>query len=224
MSIFLTEDGSHSIFSEQFGVAYHSTHGAIQETKHIFIEAALYHYIKQKSIDKIKILDIGFGTGLNVFMTFLENQKLGLNIDLTTLEAYPLSISIAEQLNYPQLLNVLQYEDIFKLLHTLSWEEKHVLTNNFSFQKHLLDVKNVTYIDEFDIVYYDAFSPESQPELWGDAVLKRIFDALKKGGILTTYCAKGSFKRALKSVGFHVENIPGPQGKREITRAYKIFT
>jgi tRNA U34 5-methylaminomethyl-2-thiouridine-forming methyltransferase MnmC len=223
MSLFITEDGSHSIFSQQFGVAYHSTHGAIQETKHIFIEAALNHYIQKKSIDKIKILDIGFGTGLNVFMTFLESVKLDSEIDLTTIEAYPLSISIAEQLNYPRLLNALHYDDVFRFLHTLSWEEKHVLTNNFIFQKHLLDVKNITYTNDFDIIYYDAFSPESQPELWESDMLQLMFDALKKGGILTTYCAKGSFKRALKSVGFQVENIPGPRGKREITRAIKII-
>ena len=223
MSLFLTEDGSHSIFSEQFGVAYHSTHGAIQETQHIFIEAALNHYIQQKSINKIKILDIGFGTGLNVFMTFLESIKLDFEIDLTTIEAYPLSISTAQELNYPQLLNALHYDTVFKSLHNLSWEEKHSLSHSFSFQKHLLDFKNIAYNSVFDIVYYDAFSPESQPELWESDMLQRVFEALKNGGILTTYCAKGSFKRALKSVGFQIENIAGPRGKREITRATKNF-
>jgi tRNA U34 5-methylaminomethyl-2-thiouridine-forming methyltransferase MnmC len=223
MSLFITEDGSHSIFSQQFGVAYHSTHGAIQETKHIFIEAALNHYIQKKSIDKIRILDIGFGTGLNVFMTFLESLKLGCEIDLTTIEAYPLSITIAEQLNFPRLLNAPQFDDIFKLLHTVNWEEKYLLTNNFTFQKRLLDFKKITYTDDFDIIYYDAFSPESQPELWESDILQLMFDALKIEGILTTYCAKGSFKRALKSVGFQIENISGPKGKREITRAIKTI-
>jgi tRNA U34 5-methylaminomethyl-2-thiouridine-forming methyltransferase MnmC len=224
MSLFITEDGSHSIFSEQFGVAYHSTHGAIQETRHIFIEAALKYYIQQKNVDKIKILDIGFGTGLNVFMTFLESLKQGLNIELTAVEAYPLSISTSEQLNYSQLLNVPQDDAIFKQLHTLSWEEKHRISENFSFQKLFLDFNNISHVNSFDIIYYDAFSPESQPELWESEMLQRMFNALKNGGLMTTYCAKGSFKRALKSVGFQIENIPGPRGKREITRATKNLT
>jgi tRNA U34 5-methylaminomethyl-2-thiouridine-forming methyltransferase MnmC len=223
MSIFITEDGSHSIFSEQFGVAYHSTHGAIQETQHIFIEAALRYFTQKNKVDKIKILDIGFGTGLNVFMTFLEAQNQGFEIDLTTVEAYPLSISTAEKLNYAQLLNVPQFDPVLKQLHALSWGEKHALSDAFSFQKLLLDFKEIDFKDAFDIIYYDAFSPESQPELWESETLQRMFDALKNGGILTTYCAKGSFKRALKSVGFQVENIAGPRGKREITRALKIL-
>jgi tRNA U34 5-methylaminomethyl-2-thiouridine-forming methyltransferase MnmC len=224
MSIFITEDGSHSIYSEQFGVAYHSTHGAIQETQHIFIEAALRYFTQKNSVDKVKILDIGFGTGLNVFMTFLEAQNQGFEIDLTTVEAYPLSISTAEQLNYAQLLNVPQLDLLLKQLHTLSWTEKHALSDTFSFQKLLLDFKEIDFEDAFDIIYYDAFSPDAQPELWESEILQRMYDALKNGGILTTYCAKGSFKRALKSVGFQVENIAGPRGKREITRAFKILT
>jgi tRNA U34 5-methylaminomethyl-2-thiouridine-forming methyltransferase MnmC len=224
MSVFITEDGSHSVYSEQFGVTYHSTHGAIQETQHIFIEAALKYFIHKKGVGKIKILDIGFGTGLNVFMTFLESLKQGLNVELTTIEVYPLSISTAEQLNYSQLLNVPQFDAIFKQLHKLSWEDKHVISENFSFQKHLLDFQNITHVNSFDIIYYDAFSPESQPELWESEMLQRMFNALKNGGVMTTYCAKGSFKRALKSVGFQIENIPGPRGKREITRAIKNLT
>jgi tRNA U34 5-methylaminomethyl-2-thiouridine-forming methyltransferase MnmC len=224
MSLFITEDGSHSIFSEQFGVAYHSTHGAIQETQHIFIESALHYFIQQKSVDEIKILDIGFGTGLNVFMTFLEGINKGLDINLTTIEAYPLSILIAEQLNYSELLNVPQFAPVFKQLHTLSWAEKHAISDAFFFQKLFLDFKKIDFQDMFDIIYYDAFSPESQPELWEPVMLQRMYDALKNGGLLTTYCAKGSFKRALKSVGFQIENIAGPRGKREITRAFKILT
>jgi tRNA U34 5-methylaminomethyl-2-thiouridine-forming methyltransferase MnmC len=223
MSIFITEDGSHSIFSEQFGVAYHSTHGAIQETQRIFIEAALNYFTQKNNVHKVKILDIGFGTGLNVFMTFLEAQKQGFDIDLTTVEAYPLSISTAEQLNYAQLLNVPQFDPVLKQLHTFSWTEKHVMGDAFSLQKLLLDVKKIDFQDKFDIIYYDAFSPESQPELWEPEMLQRMYDALRNGGILTTYCAKGSFKRALKSVGFQVENIAGPRGKREITRAFKLL-
>jgi tRNA U34 5-methylaminomethyl-2-thiouridine-forming methyltransferase MnmC len=224
MSLFITEDGSHSIYSEQFGVAYHSTHGAIQETQHIFIESALRYFVQQKAVDKIKILDIGFGTGLNVFMTFLEGINKGLDIDITTVEAYPLSISTVEQLNYAELLNVSQYDAVLKQLHTLNWSEKHAISNSFSIQKHLLDFKEIDFTDTFDIIYYDAFSPESQPELWESEMLQRMYDALKNGSILTTYCAKGSFKRALKSVGFQIENIAGPRGKREITRAFKTLT
>jgi tRNA U34 5-methylaminomethyl-2-thiouridine-forming methyltransferase MnmC len=223
MALFITDDGSHSVYSEKFGVAYHSTHGAIQETRHIFIEAGLKHFISQHPVDKLAILEMGFGTGLNVFMTFLENLNLNIDIDFHTIEAYPLSISTTNELNYPQLLNVPEQDAIFKKLHSLNWDAKHVLTPYFSFQKHLIDFNDISFSNTFDIVYYDAFSPESQPELWEVDMLKRVFDAMKIGGILTTYCAKGNFKRALKHVGFQIENIPGPLGKREITRATKVF-
>jgi tRNA U34 5-methylaminomethyl-2-thiouridine-forming methyltransferase MnmC len=224
MKLFVTDDGSHSIFSEQFGVAYHSTHGAIQETQHIFIEAALRYFIQHRKFDSIKILDIGFGSGLNVFMTLLESINQGLNIDITTVEAYPLSILLAEQLNYPQQLKVEAFDTHFKQLHRLSWEDSHQLNNIFSFQKRLLNFKEIDYTNTFDIIYYDAFSPDSQPELWQSEMLERMFKALKNGGVMTTYCAKGAFKRALKSVGFQIESIPGPLGKREITRAIKNLT
>ena len=223
MAIFLTEDGSHSIYSEQFGVAYHSTHGAIQETKHVFIDAGLNHFIAQREFKQIKILEIGFGTGLNVFMTFLESHFRGIQIDFTTTEIYPLSISTAAELNYPQLLNVPHLGNIFNTFHTSNWNEKHRISDNFLFEKRLVDFQNMDFFNEFDIVYYDAFSPESQPELWDIEMLKRTYNALKEGGILTTYCAKGSFKRALKTVGFQIENIAGPPGKREMTRASKIL-
>jgi tRNA U34 5-methylaminomethyl-2-thiouridine-forming methyltransferase MnmC len=223
MALFITDDGSHSVYSEKFGVAYHSTHGAIQETRHIFIEAGLKHFITQHQAHKIAILEMGFGTGLNVFMTYLESLNQNTGIDFHTIEAYPLSISTTNELNYPQLLNVPQHDAVFKKLHSLDWAEKHSLTPHFSFQKHLIDFKDISFSNTFDVIYYDAFSPDSQPELWDVDMLKRVYEAMKIGGILTTYCAKGSFRRALKSVGFQIENIAGPAGKREITRASKGF-
>lgn len=220
MNIFLTDDGSHSVVSEQFGAMYHSRHGAIQETQCVFIEAGL-KYLIQKDYPAISILEIGLGTGLNAFMTYLESKEYPLSIRYTALEAYPLSIEEAQMLNYPVLLNKEESRNIFSELHTSEWDKAISLSSNFSFKKQQRDFLNIDEIDAFDLVYFDAFSPEVQPELWTETMFQKIFNALKNNGILTTYCAKGAVKRSLKSVGFTIENLPGPIGKREMTRAVK---
>lgn len=220
MNIFLTDDGSHSVVSEQFGAMYHSRHGAIQETQCVFIEAGLKHLI-QKGYSSISILEIGLGTGLNAFMTYLESKQYPISVHYTALEAYPLSIDEAQLLNYPALLNKETAHNIFSELHTSDWDKTIPLSPNFFFKKQQKDFFDIDEIDAFDLVYFDAFSPEVQPELWTETMFQKIFNALKNNGILTTYCAKGAVKRSLKSVGFTIENLPGPIGKREMTRGMK---
>ena len=218
--IILTEDGSHSIYSEKFGVAYHSKYGAIQETQHVFIDAAFR--IKAVIQKDIAILDIGFGTGLNCFMTYLESVKRNLNINYTAVEAYPIAKEQVNELNYIHLLNATDQEKVFFDIHHKKWGKKHQLTEQFSLQKDQLFFKDIEYNNCFDIIYFDAFAPNAQPDLWEEPLLTKMYDALTTDGILVTYCAKGVVKRRLKNVGFEIEALKGPPGKREMTRAIKL--
>jgi tRNA U34 5-methylaminomethyl-2-thiouridine-forming methyltransferase MnmC len=220
MTLFITEDGSHSVHSEDFGVAYHSKHGAIQETQHVFIEAGL-KYAVGKGLTDISILEIGFGTGLNAFMTFLEAERLGVKVDYTTFEAYPLSMEAVFQLNYVEKLNAEDFSSVFEILHISPWGEKYPLSKSFNFTKVLADFEKVNFDNRFDIIYFDAFAPESQPHLWEAGMMQKMYKALKINGILTTYCAKGAVKRTMKSLGFTVEELTGPPGKRQMTRAHR---
>ncbi len=211
-----TRDGSHSIQSEKFGVSYHSIHGAIQETQHVFIDAGLN---QKKELETISILEIGMGTALNIYMTWLENHELNRQIQFVSYEAYPIRIEQAESLNYPSIFN--QPTDSFLQFHQLEWNIGHQLSNGFHFTKYQKDFQEINDVEQYDIIYFDAFAPNAQAEFWEEPFLAKMFNALKPAGILVTYCAKGSFKRALKGVGFQVEKLPGPPGKREMTRAIK---
>ncbi len=215
-----SEDGSHSLFSKKYGYTYHSKFGAVQESQHIFIDAALR--FKAVVQEKISVLDIGFGTGLNAYLTYLEALKRNLSIQYVAVEAYPIAIENALQLNYPEfLVSDKQDTNIFQKLHTSEWNTLQKLHKQFHFEKKLLHIENIEAANQFDIIYYDAFAPDVQPELWEEDTLQKMYNALKKDGILTTYCAKGQVRRNLKAVGFSIEKIPGPRGKREITRAFK---
>jgi tRNA U34 5-methylaminomethyl-2-thiouridine-forming methyltransferase MnmC len=216
--IFLTDDGSHSLMSETFGDSYHSKFGAIQESQHVFIDAAL-NYQTAKGKTDLTVLEIGFGTGLNALMTFREAERQNLNLHYLTVEKYPLSMEQAETLNYAEQLGV--ERSVFKTLHSSNWQERIRLSEQFSFEKWKSDCQTIEWTDFADIIYFDAFAPQIQPELWEVPLLQRLYAALKTGGVLTTYCAKGAVKRALKEVGFQLESLAGPIGKREMTRATK---
>lgn len=218
-SLFETADGSHSLFSEQYGVSYHSKYGAIQETQHVFINAALrFKAVVQK---EISILEIGFGTGLNAYMTLLEAAKRDLAIQYTAIEAYPISLQQATALNYATLLNDEASQAHFLQLHFSDWATNLPITEQFQFIKQQIKFEAIDYENQFDIIYFDAFAPNSQPELWEAEVLGTMYKSLKEEGVLVTYCAKGVVKRTLKAVGFQIEALKGPPGKREMTRAIK---
>ncbi len=217
--IFETQDGSHSIVSKEYGVSYHSRYGAVQESRHVFIEAGLY--AKALAKKDLGILEFGFGSGLNAFLTLLEAAQHGWNIHYEAIEAFPISVEQAIQLNYPTLLGAPHFQSAFLQMHECTPEMNQQLTPFFSFQKKLSRFENVDYPAQFDVVYFDAFAPSVQPELWEAAVLQRAFAALVPGGVFVTYSAKGSVKRTLKSVGFQLETLPGPPGKREMTRGIK---
>lgn len=215
--IFLTQDGSHSLLQEELNETYHSIHGAIQESKHIFIDAGL----KQCSKKTIHVLEIGFGTGLNALLTLLEAEASDLKIHYTTLELYPLSTASAVLLNYTDLLAP-EKKDAFYQLHISPWQNHIQITEQFELYKIKEDFSTMTLTGNFDVIYFDAFSPEKQPEMWTEERFRKIYNCCSAGAILTTYCAKGDVRRAMQKAGFQVERIPGPSGKREILRARKV--
>ena len=218
MSIQLTADGTHTIHSEKYDVTYHSIHGALQETYHVFIEAGLN--FKKSAIREINILEVGFGTGLNVLATLADNKESNYEVDYHTIEAYPISLTEVNQLNYHEHLPGIAKEEMVHL-HQLPWNETNLINPRFAFTKHLCTLETFKSSLKFDVIYFDAFAPTAQPELWEPAILQKMYNLLNNNGLLVTYCAKGQFKRDLKSVGFEVHSIPGPPRKREMTRAMK---
>lgn len=218
-TLITTADGSHSLVSEQFKVAYHSHYGAIQETNHVFIEAGMLFQLQRKQ--PLQILELGLGTGLNALVTYLKAVELDVPVSYTTLEQYPISWELAEQCNFLEQLDAPQALASFQKIHCGSFGDWHSLAADFRFRKMQEDAASFSSEDRFSLIYYDAFAPESQPELWTEEIFKRMYDLLADGGVLVTYCAKGVVKRALKAVGFIIESIPGPPGKREMTRAIR---
>ena len=219
-TIFETDDGSHSVWSENFAVSYHSRFGAVEESQHVFINAGLR--LKAAVQSDIKILEIGMGTGLNALMTFLEGQRRALSIDYTTVEAHPLSPDQAAKLNYPKALNAVEQEAIFRKIHECAWGRKQKISDSFRLKKYQKKLEDVNFVTKFDLIFYDAFAPDFQPEMWSESVLQQMYEVLLPDGVLVTYCAKGDVKRMLKKVGFTVESIPGPPRKREMTRAWRM--
>jgi tRNA U34 5-methylaminomethyl-2-thiouridine-forming methyltransferase MnmC len=217
--LFVTGDGSHSIEADRYGVPYHSRYGAITESAHVFIAAGLrYKAVVQR---EIAILEMGFGTGLNAFMTLLEAEKRNLAVQYTGLEIYPLPIAVAATLNYPLLLEAEHRAEVFLSMHQCTWETPHIFSDHFIFQKKAVPIEEFQASDAFDIIYFDAFAPQSQPELWSEEVFAHAFNSLRSGGVLVTYCAQGHFRRTLRKAGFQVESLQGPPGKREMTRAIR---
>ncbi|HEY9184883.1 MAG TPA: tRNA (5-methylaminomethyl-2-thiouridine)(34)-methyltransferase MnmD [Salegentibacter sp.] len=219
--IIKTADGSVTIHLPEWDEQYHSKHGAVQEAQHVFIKMGLHHFLKQNLKPQISILEIGFGTGLNAFITFLEVQKLPLQFKYTGVEAYPVTSEEIAALNYAENLSAEKENWALQKMHDSPWEKPLQISANFCLLKLQQKFDKINSKDEFDIIYFDAFGARVQPELWTEEIFKIMYAALKKEGILVTYSAKGSVRRALQSVGFIVERLPGPPGKREMLRATK---
>lgn len=228
MKLITTSDGSHSLYVPELNETYHSKHGAIQESKHIFIEAGLkseeIKALQTTSISNLNILEMGFGTGLNAFLTYLEITTSPSSIYYTSLEAYPIPTKTVQELNYSELLKVNETDKkIFAKLHECAWNESIEVSPTFHLTKLQQKLEEAALPpNHFNLVYYDAFAPEVQPELWTEAIFAKIYAAMEENGVLMTYCAKGIVKRALRKVGFEVTGLPGPPGKREITKAVKV--
>jgi tRNA U34 5-methylaminomethyl-2-thiouridine-forming methyltransferase MnmC len=216
----LTADGSHTLLSAQFGVTYHSVHGSVQEAQTVFLDAA-FAEITARPQTEIRVLEIGFGTGLNALMTFGESLKTNKTLHYTAIEAFPISDETAANLNYATCLDFAQAADFLHLIHQNNWDTTIKINENIDFTKLLMRFEDIAFENEFDAIYFDAFAPNAQPELWTIAIFEKMYRALKPNGILTTYCAKGEVKRNLKAAGFKLESLPGPVGKREMTRAIR---
>ena len=215
--IIQTLDGSTTIHIKEWNECYHSKHGAIQEAKHVFIKNGLALFPNQS----ISILEIGFGTGLNTFITYLESKELGQTIDYVGVEAYPVSADEVLSMNYSKELNAVESEVVFKKMHTSNWEEKTVFSKDFELTKRKQLFEEIDDLEKFDLIYFDAFGYRVQPELWSTAIFDRMYKALKTNGVLVTYAARGVVKRSMIEVGFTVEKLAGPPGKREMFRARK---
>lgn len=215
--IIQTADGSTTIFLPDWNENYHSKHGAIQEAQHVFIQSGLYLFEKKS----ISILEIGFGTGLNAFMTYLESPKIQTIVDYVGVEAYPVSDAEVASMNYVQELNAGNESVFFEKMHATPWNEKCALTETFSLTKRKQFIDQIDDVAAFDLIYFDAFGFRVQPELWSTEIFRKMFNALKNNGVLVTYAARGDVRRSMIEVGFLVEKLPGPPGKREMLRATK---
>ncbi len=196
---------------------YHSKHGAIQEAYHVFIHSGLDLFNNQN----LHILEIGFGTGLNAFITLIESEKRNLKINYIGVEAFPVSGEELDQLNYLEELNSVLRKNDFNLMHSSLWQEDIEISSEFILRKERKDFKDIDMIETVDLIYFDAFGARVQPELWTVEIFEIMHRAMKSGGYLVTYAAKGSVRRAMLEVGFLVERLPGPPGKREMLRARK---
>lgn len=216
--IIKTKDGSTTIMIEQWGETYHSQNGAIAESKHVFIDKGLKLFENRE----LRILEIGFGTGLNAFMTYVEAEKLNQKIWYETTEAYPIEWQQARQMNYVEILKEEKNEKVFEKMHVAEWGIEIKISPEFIFKKRLQRFEEIDDQDSFDLIYFDAFGAKVQPQLWEKQIFSKMYQALKKEGVLVTYSCKGSVRRAMKELGFEVERLEGAVGKREMLRARKI--
>ncbi len=212
-----TSDGSSTIYIPEMDENYHSKHGAIQEAEHVFIQHGLKK-MEEKGRNSISIFEMGFGTGLNAFLTKI---RANVPVNYVGIEAFPVSEEELEAINYVNQVGS-EHENDFSAIHDAEWNKLIQLDSNFSIKKVQEKIENYNLENaSFDLIYFDAFGPRAQAEMWKIEILQKMYDGLKSGGALVTYCARGQFKRDLKSLGFEIEPLPGPPGKREMTRAWK---
>lgn len=214
----ITADGSHTIFVPELDEHYHSVNGAVQESMHVFIDSGLTQINKKE----ICIFEVGFGTGLNAYLTALQVQNTSSIIHYTSIEAYPLPIDVVQKLNYSQQLKSDSY-DLFLKLHEKEWNKETRILPNFYLNKIKADFTSYNYESQncIDIVYFDAFAPDKQSDMWSQEIFNSVYSIMSLGGVLVTYCAKGVVRRMMQQAGFVVERLPGPPGKREMLRATK---
>lgn len=213
----VTADGSHTLFIPSMDEHYHSVNGAVQESRHVFIEAGW----RECRREEIRILEVGFGTGLNAFLTLLEAEKEQRHVTYYSVERYPLDEETVRTLNYPEVISPGQAE-LFYAMHRAPWQEDVSLTPFFTLHKIAGDSNTCPLPSSIDLIYFDAFAPDKQPEMWNQAIFDKLYALTSPAGILTTYCAKGVVRRMMQASGYAVERIPGPPGKREMLRARKV--
>jgi tRNA U34 5-methylaminomethyl-2-thiouridine-forming methyltransferase MnmC len=213
-----TLDGSTTFFVPELDEHFHSINGAVQESAHVFIKTGLNAVINKK----ITLFEVGFGTGLNALMTFIETQRNQITVEYFAIEKYPLTFSEYNQLDYSQSLGA-DYKAIFQQMHHCNWNEATEINHGFKLTKIEADLINfdIKKLPPIDLIYFDAFAPDKQPELWTADIFKKLYKSCNNGAILSTYSAKGEIRRRLVAAGFEVKRLPGPPGKREMLRAVK---
>jgi len=217
LKIIHTKDGSSTLYSPTFNEHYHSVFGAINESKHVFIEAG-FNFL---NLPSIKIFEIGFGTGLNALLTYLESAKKEITVEYTGIELYPVTQDVIQQLNYTQFLSD-EAKKTFDQFLEVSWNKKIEISNHFHLTKIKADFNDYLFTEKYNLIFFDAFAPEKQPALWSHQNFTKIYEAMDTHGVLTTYSSKGLVKQNLRNVGFQLERLPGPEGKRHMLRAVKI--
>lgn len=215
MKLLLTDDGSHTIYSEHFDEIYHSRHGAVTESQHVFIQNGL----AAMTATNVKVFEAGFGTGLNALLTWIYAEQHGMTVHYIGIELYPVSESILSEINIASLFP--GHEDKFRRLHQAAWGQDIILDDHFSLHKIKGSLTGSVIPAGQDLIYFDAFSPDRQPELWSQVIFSRIYGAMNPNGVLVTYCSKGYVRRNMQEAGLLIEKLPGPPGKREMVRAKK---
>lgn len=215
----VTGDGSHTLCLPDSEVTFHSRYGAIQESEHVYIGAGLQPFIGKT--EPIRIFEMGFGTGLNAFLSYLEAKEAQVKIEYEAVENNPLSREEYKTLNYAEALRKKEFAESFQMMHQTPWNKTIRMGTMFSLIKHQVNLEDFKTDKSFHIIFFDAFAPTHQPELWSADIFGHMFDLLVPGGILTTYCSKGAVRRTLTDSGFTIEKLPGPWGKREMVRAIK---
>jgi tRNA U34 5-methylaminomethyl-2-thiouridine-forming methyltransferase MnmC len=217
----LTADGSHTLFVPGLDERYHSVNGAVRESVHVFLHAGLHHCEK----DTVNILEVGFGTGLNAFLTLLDIKNTSRKIYYTGLELYPLPESIIEKLNYPEKYSA-QDKALYTKLHDAEWNKEVEISPDFYLSKIECDFTQFDFASlhtTYDLIYFDAFAPDKQPEMWTQKIFDSLHSVTGRDGILVTYCAKGAVRRMMQQAGYKTERLPGPPGKREMLRAISVI-
>ncbi|MEJ1236547.1 tRNA (5-methylaminomethyl-2-thiouridine)(34)-methyltransferase MnmD [Chryseolinea sp. T2] len=216
LQFIITEDGSHTLFRADLDETYHSKHGALQESQHVFINNGLRYWMETRNKEQVTIFEVGFGTGLNAWLTHQLATEQKLQVRYFSVEAFPLQPEVWKELNYAP------DDRTFKAIHEASWNVSVPVSEYFTLHKLEGKLEDVSLPELTDIVYFDAFAPAKQPELWTYSVLEKACVALDTNGVFVTYCAKGQLKRDLRSLGLRVETLPGPPGKKEMVRAIRL--
>lgn len=219
IKLITTSDGSHSLFNEELHETYHSVHGAIQESSHVFINQGLDYYLAKFKPESISILEVGFGTGLNTLLTIQHALTKGIRVRYTTLELFPLPEEVWSALNYTAIIGL---QESFGIIHRSTWNVMEKILPGFELLKLHISLQDAVFQPgSYDLVYFDAFAPGKQPELWELPLLEKIEEAMNPNAVFVTYCAKGQLKRDLKTLEMSVETLAGPPGKKEMVRAHK---
>lgn len=220
--LIITKDGSTTFYIPELNENYHSTNGAILEAQHVFLKYGIHLFLEKFDKKNLNILEIGFGTGLNAWLTWLEAEKLNIKVNYVGVEAFPIAADELTMLNYAKILNDEGNSSKFEKLHEIQWNEEQQLDKQFSLLKLEQFFETIDFKNQFDIIYFDAFGFEVQPDLWSVSMFQKMFDSLKVKGLLTTYACRTVIKKNLQEVGFITQKLPGAPGKREMLVGFKF--